>query len=59
MSCCHHPEPSLFWPAWSILNQLAFVASYLSHVVPSHSAMYVMSGPVLCGHYPAIAINEH
>lgn len=50
MSAIHQPEPSLLWPAWSILNQFAFVASYLSHVVPSQRAMYVKIGPVLCGH---------
>lgn len=37
-------------PVSSILNHSALVGSYWSHVVFPHDAMYVMMGPMLCGH---------
>ena len=37
-------------PVSSILNHSALVESYWSHVVFPHDDMYVIIGPMLCGH---------
>lgn len=42
---------AFFFPASSILNHSASSESNLSHDVLPQDAMYVMSGPVLCGHF--------
>ncbi len=48
-SCWYH-TPSGFLPIWSILNHLALEPLNLSQVEVSHGAIYIIIGPVLCGH---------